>query len=304
MIKSVTVTNHVGDSIKMELTRPDLSGFAIKSIEGLGPVKADINLTDISTYDGSLYNSSRLGTRNIVFDLVFVNNYGESIEDIRHRAYRFFQTKTYVKLLFETSNHTLETEGYVESNDPSIFSKQEGCKISIICPFPYLFAVDEDKKIVFSGVDPLLEFPFSNESLTEPLIEMGSIKTVYEQLIVYSGDAETGIRITMHADGEVNNITIYNTITRGTMKIDTSIIETLTGSGIVARDEIIINTIKGNKFIWLLRDGVTYNILNSLDKSSDWFQLSNGDNIFAYTAESGAENLKFTIEHRVIYKGV
>ena len=82
MIKSITVTNHTGDSIKVELTRPEFSGFAITNIEGLGPVKADINMTDISTYDGGLYNSSRLGIRNIVFNIIFINYYGESIEDI------------------------------------------------------------------------------------------------------------------------------------------------------------------------------------------------------------------------------
>lgn len=304
MINSVTVTNHTGDSIKLELTRPELSGFAIVNIDGLGPVKANVSITDISTYDGGLYNSSRLGTRNIVFNIIFVNYYGESIEDIRHRAYTFFQTKTNVKLLFETSNRNLEINGYVESNEPTIFSKQEGCTISIICPFPYMYSVNEDNIVTFSNVEPLFEFPFSNESLTESLIEMGSIKIVSEKVLNYKGDAETGIKITIHAYGEVGSITIYNTGTRESMKINASLIEQLTGSGIISNDEIIINTTKGNKYIRLLREGTYYNILNCLDKNADWFQLQNGDNIFAYTAESGRDNLKFTIENRVIYKGV
>lgn len=304
MIKSITVTNHTGDSIKVELTRPEFSGFAITNIEGLGPVKADINMTDISTYDGGLYNSSRLGIRNIVFNIIFINYYGESIEDIRHRAYTFFQTKTKVKLLFETSNHNLETEGYIESNEPTIFSKQEGCTISVLCPFPYMYSAKEDNRVTFSNIEPLFEFPFSNESLTESLLEMGSIKIVSEKVITYKGDAETGIKITIHAYGEVDNITIYNTETRESMKINTNLLQELTGSGIIANDEIIINTEKGNKYIRLLREGRYYNILNCLDKNASWFQLQNGDNIFAYTAETGVENLRFTIENRVIYKGV
>lgn len=304
MIKSVTVTNHTGDSIKLELTRPEFSGFAIVNIEGLGPVKADISISDISTYDGGLYNSSRLGTRNIVFSIIFMNYYGESIEDIRHRAYTFFQTKTKVKLLFETSTRNLEIDGYVESNEPTIFSKQEGCTISILCPFPYMYSLEEDSSVTFSNVDPMFEFPFSNESLTESLIEMGSIKIVSEKVLNYKGDAETGIKITIHAYGEVGSITIYNIGTRESMKINASLIEQLTGSGISSNDEIIINTAKGNKYIRLLREGAYYNILNCLDKNADWFQLQNGDNIFAYTAESGSDNLKFTIENRVIYKGV
>lgn len=304
MIKSVTVTNHVGDRIKMELLRPESSGFAIKKISGIGSVKADINMTDISTYDGALFNSSRLGTRNIVFDIVFINNRGESIEDIRHRAYTLFQTKTMVNIRFETSNRTLEVDGYVETNEPEIFSEQEGCQVSIICPFPYFYGVGEDNLAVFSSVEPMFEFPFSNESLTEPLLETGSIKIISGKVITYKGDADTGLKITFHAYGEVSNITIYNTGTRESMRIDTDKIGRLTGSGIVANDEIIINTIKGNKYIWLLREGSYYNILNSLDKNADWFQLRNGDNIFAYTAESGSSNLKCEIQNRVIYKGV
>lgn len=304
MINVVTVTNHIGDRIKMELARPENSGFAIKKIDGLGSVKADINMTDVSTYDGSVYNSSRLGTRNIIFDIVFINNPGETIEDVRHRAYTFFQTKTLVNLRFETSNRTLETDGYVETNEPEIFSEREGCRVSIICPFPYFYGVGEDNKITFSSIEPMFEFPFSNESFTEPLLEMGSIKTIYGKNITYKGDADTGIKITLHAYGEIANITIYNTITRESMRIDTNKIAILTGKGIIANDEIIINTVKGDKYIWLLRDGSYVNILNCLDKNVDWFQLRNGPNIFAYTAEYGSGNLKCEIQNRVIYKGV
>ena len=66
MIRSVTVTNYLGDSIQLELMRPEKSGLIIKSIEGLGPSDAAINMTELSTNDGALYNSARLNKRNIV----------------------------------------------------------------------------------------------------------------------------------------------------------------------------------------------------------------------------------------------
>ena len=68
MIRSVTVENYLGDSITLELMRPEKSGFIVKNIEGLGPAKANINTTDISTNDGSIFNSSRLTQRNITMD--------------------------------------------------------------------------------------------------------------------------------------------------------------------------------------------------------------------------------------------
>lgn len=86
-------------------------------------------------------------------------------------------------------------------------------------------------------------------------------------MVVYNGDAEIGVTITIHAIGEASNITIYNTGTREVMRIDTDKLEKFTGSGIIAGDEIIICTVKGNKSITLLRNGKTTNILNCLDKT-------------------------------------
>jgi len=78
----------------------------------------------------------------------------------------------------------------------------------------------------------------------------------------------------------------------------------MTGSGIIYGDDIIISTIKGKKSVTLLRGGMPFNILNCLDKNADWFQLSKGTNIFAYTALEGSENLQFTVENRIAYEGV
>ena len=70
MIRSVTVINHLGEPLKMELGRPELSGFLIKEITGLGPPKANINSTENSTDDGSVFNSARLDARNIVLTMI------------------------------------------------------------------------------------------------------------------------------------------------------------------------------------------------------------------------------------------
>ena len=60
MIRAVTFTNYLGDSIRLDLARPEESGFIIKSVTGLGPGKANINTTEIATNDGSLFNCSSM----------------------------------------------------------------------------------------------------------------------------------------------------------------------------------------------------------------------------------------------------
>lgn len=307
MIYSIVVTNYLGDRIKLELGKPDVSGFLIKSITGLGPAKANVNTTEVSTNDGSLFNSARLSQRNIVLDMVFINTvYGESIEDLRQKSYKYFPLKKSVELTIETDNRYVKTTGYVESNEPNIFSSQEGTQISIICPDPYFYSAGEDGNNVtnFYTIDPMFEFPFSNESLDEPLLVFGEIQIKTEGVITYYGDSEIGVMIYIHAIGPATNINIYNTETREVMRINTDKISSLTGKGIVASDDIVINTAKGEKSITLIREGVSYNILNCLDKNTDWFTLVKGDNIFAFTADSGVTNLQFRVENKVIYEGV
>jgi len=304
MIKSITVTNYLGDSIKLELGRPEKSGFLIVSVSGLGPSKANINTTEVSTIDGSLFNSARLNQRNFVFEFIFVETInGESIEDVRQKSYKYFPLKKKLDLLIETDNRIAKTTGYVESNEPNIFSSREGTQISIICPDPNFYSADNNTT-VFYGIEPVFEFPFSNESLTDPLITFGNIQLKTENVITYKGDTEIGVTIHIHAIGEVENITIYNTGTRENMRIDTVKLEALTGSGIVAGDDIIIKTQKGDKSVTLIREGQYINILNCLGRETDWFTLAKGDNIFAFTAESGTTNLRFWIENKVIYEGV
>ena len=271
MIKSVTITNHLDESIKLDLFNPEESGFIIKSIEGLGPVKANINFKELATNDGSIHNSARLSSRNIVMSLQFMES--PTIEETRLKSYKYFPIKRNIKFLIETDNRICETIGRVETNVPTIFSNAEGCQISILCPNPYFYSAGENgtNQTIFYGTEPLFEFPFSNESLTEDLIEFGSIENRTEGTIYYDGDAEIGITIQIHAVGEAEGLVIYNTKTREIMRINDDKLKSLIGSGIQAGDEITITTSRGEKGIYMLRSGVITNILNALEKPIKWF---------------------------------
>lgn len=302
MIKSVTVTNYIGESLKLELGSPEKSGLSIRQITGLGPCQANINSSEIATMDGAVFNSARVTSRNIVLTLGMM--FKPTIEAARLKTYRYFPVKKKISLLIETDERLVETTGYVESNEPNIFTSDETTQISIICPDPYFYTAGNGTSVIFSGIEPLFEFPFSNESLTENLLEFGGKKESYSEVINYDGDGDIGLKITIHALGTAKNLTIYNTELRKTMVIDTDKIETITGSPFQAYDDIIITTVPGSRSIFLLRGGEYINILNCVTKESDWFRLQKGTNIFAYVAEEGQENLEFKIEYRTAYEGV
>ena len=88
------------------------------------------------------------------------------------------------------------------------------------------------------------------------------------------------------------------------MFIDSAKMQSLTGYGIINGDVITISTFRGDKKISLLRNGVTINILNCLDKNSTWLQIRKGDNVFAFSAVSGAIDLQVEIKTRTIFEGL
>lgn len=301
MIKSVKVINHLGEEKTFILSDPYQSGFIVTNIEGIGPPKANIGITDVATTDGGKYNSARTDTRNIVLYLQLLEH--PTVESVRHEAYKFFPVKKKITLVFETDTRTCEAYGYVETNEPDIFSDKEAIQVSVVCPDPYFYS-QVTNLTVFFGVEAAFEFIFSNESLDESLLIMGEIRQRTEEYVIYEGDEETGIIIHLHASGPANNIHIYNMKTREHMFIDTTKLQSLTGSGVKESDEIIISTVKGDKYARLLRDGHYQNILNCLDKNTAWFQLSKGENIFAIVADTGVYNLQFEIENRTLFEGV
>lgn len=301
MIRSVTATNFLGESIKMELEKPWDVGFYVREITGLGPTNASINISDISGADGGEYNSARAENKSITVSLGFLEPF--DIETLRQETYKYFPLKKKVQLTIETDNRTASIDGYVESNEPDIFSEDEGCSISIICPFPFFYS--DDNITVFRGIDQRFEFPYSNEG-HDPVTVIGEYQNHRYRAINYTGDVDTGVTILLHCLGIVENITIVNTTVREVMTIDTSKIAAMFGTehGLYTGDDVMISTVRGNRYITLFRGGVYYNILNTLPRGTDWVQVYKGENVFGYACETGLDNLEFRILNKVIYEGM
>ena len=302
MIKSIKVTNPKGESLVLDLFHPEKSGLIVRSISGLGPPKANINSTDLATADGALYSSARASTRNIVFNLQFM--FAPTIEDSRQLTYKYFPLKKLVKIEVETDNRSLETSGYVESNSPDIFSREETTQISIICLDPFFY--DPNPSVTqFATVTPTFEFPFSNESTSESPIEFGTINLDTRSTIDYVGDVDTGVLITIHALGSVSgSLTIYNVETQEKMVVDLAKIKTLIGKDYGSGDDIIISTVSGDKYVQVLHDGKYTNAIAAIEKLADWFQVSVGRNIFNFTVTKGIENLVMSFSYRNAYGGI
>lgn len=292
MIKKVIITNHLDESLELELTRPEKTGLVITGIDGLGASDATINVDNLSMLDGGIFNSARVNARNINFNFKFL--FTPTIEDVRLKTYKYFPIKKKIKMRFITDNHDAEIAGYVESNDPTVFSKAEGTSINVVCPDPYFYSVKDDITL-FSGIEAEFEFPMENDSLDEALMCLGDYVRDPMKTIYYFGAGDVGVIINIHAVGPVKNITVNNVDTRESIKVDLEL---------KAGDQVIISTVKGDKYARLIREGEETNILNRLGRNIGWFTLKSGENTFHYTAEDGVDNVVFQMENKVAYEGI
>lgn len=303
MIQSIRVINNVGDEITMELRSPEKSGFFINNITGLGPVKTNVNLSKSLWQGGATFNSSRSEPRYITFDIGFMNNHEKTVEELRLLSYRYFKNNSPTTIDIVTDTRRATAVGYVETNEPNIFSKDERSQISMVCPDPYFYGT-ELIQTIFSGVIGGFEFPFENRSLTEPLIEFATILRNTEANVYYSGDISNGVYILIEFLGAVTDPTINNTRNGQSMAFSSSKLITLTGANFQTGDLLFISTVKGNKTITLIRNGQTYNVLNIMTIVSDWITIQSGDNILKYTASAGLNNMLFSVNHQVVYEGL
>lgn len=333
MIKGVSVINYLQDRLDIILTDPELTrinnadapGLYIKSITGIGPSKANVNVTSLASYDGGIFNSARNEVRNITLNIGFYERQSEGyhniIEDSRQLTYRMFPNKRPLTIIFETDNRYLYANGYVESNEPDIFNKEEACTISIICPDPNLYNADNMKFIEFGAIDNEFEFPGSNEfpsgadpsfppstgycndSLVEDLTIFGTINHAAFRTIVYKGEEDTGLFISINVEDTVSDIIITDVSTDEHIRIDDTKIAQIVGSGISSGDKIEINTTKGNKSAILTRSGIKYNIINALGRDPGWFQLHNGENVFTFTATNDLA-VRIFMYYYIAYSGV
>lgn len=310
MIKSVTAVNFKGESIKMDLFHPESSGFIIIKIDGIGPGKATVTKNDSKVYDGGTITSARLPSRNIKMEIQFL--WVNSIEDVRHKSYKYFPLKKPITLIFETDTRTVEIEGVVESNEPDIFSSEESTNISIICPDPYFYASGENarSKTEFSGINAMFEIPsdtgYSNESLTEALTEISTLYVQSERGIMNHGEVDIGVVISIKPLAIVKGILTISNVTLGqNMSFDLNKIKTITENDFHLGDELVINTLRGKKSVTLVREGKNYNALSCIDTRTDWIYLTSGENTFTYYLDGeGIEDLQFSVTNSILYEGV
>lgn len=306
MIESITVTNYLGESIELSMRSPADVGLFIRKVEGLGPPRAMVNMSEVLTTDKAFYNSARARNRNIVLYLGFWLEPSTRIEDTRHDTYQYFPVKYPVTVEVKTDVRTLTTTGYVESNEPNIFSKASDTIISILCEDAY-FEAKATSVGVFGGTQDGFEFPFSNESLVDPLLEFSVFYSSPLNDIWYGGEVSTGIIIWIDFKDAVTDLEVHNLTTEQNMTFDDTLLGDILTDGWKAGDQLRIDTRVGSKSITAFRSGVAYNVLNAYDSSVDgagWIYFQRGYNRMFLDSATGLSEVDANVLFKEKYQGV
>lgn len=314
MLLSVNVLNPSNDKLEIELTNPEKTGFTIRKIDGIGPTKSNVSIYDVPSMDGGLFVNARTQARNIVIKLGFEwialgDHTTPLIEDARHLSYKYFPLKRKVRLEFITDYRTLYIDGYIESNEPDIFSKDETATISIMCPDPNFYSRDEQYGYINYANQNKFHFPFSNESLTQDLIEFSTTDGSNGCAIDYEGDNTTGVKMELFFDfdfpkEQTITMSFINKIQSTVIYLNPAKVVKTSGYEILKGDRIIINGIPGRKSVIFQRRQQEYNVFNAITLEDLWPHLQPGINNVLLNAGESSNGIKGRVIYNTLYDGV
>jgi len=227
------------------------NGITVRDIEGLDPVAATLSTSSIAQRDGAEPQNAHRDPRNILMKLGLEPDWAsQSVSSLRNQLYDYLMTKANVNLGFYMDSNLFATStGQVESFDAPLFTQDPEADISILCYDPdfYGFPVEIDGATRTDQVPTVIDYP---------------------------GTSDAGVIFSILLSGMyMNEVSIYNTTPSNAVQQ-----MTLEGT-FVPGDNIVINTIPGQRGVTLVRAGFPVSMLTGLT-SAQWLTLQRGTNFF------------------------
>lgn len=273
MLTKVDGLNAQGTVLSFPFFDPS-SGFLIKGVDGLDPVKATIVSSKFANMDGGRFHSSSRETRNLIVSIDLKPDLvSATVEDLRNQLYSVFMPKTEVTLKFYRSDGlVVHILGYVESLDAPLFVQNPKATISILCFNPDFY---DPIPVVFSG---------------------STTSTLTSSTLDYEGTTESGAIITLSANRSLSAFTLYH------QPAGNSLVTMDFSMALVSGDVLQISTVPGDKGALLTRASVVSSVLYGVSPFSNWLKLAPGPNEIRFYAEGAA--VPFTIEYTNKYGGL
>lgn len=272
LTKVRAVSEHPGlPELVMNITNnPDSDLIQIRNIDGLGPAKANISTSPIGNKTGANFLGTSSDPRNIVLTLAMNPDWVDwTYEKLREKADLYFMDQAKVTLYFETEEKPpVGIVGYVESNEPTLFSKDPETQISIICPDPDFVAETET---VLTGLttDSAIDIQYNGKIATPVYLKVDeNVAGVVSQIDTFIRDTFFKVHAAVGAPGLVSGDDFYEMFSMPGSKY-----ARLTGTNILG--------ISGLTQLSLLQ----YRVANS-----EWPVLKPGVNSFSVDTDAGVQD--------------
>ena len=261
--------------------------FNLTGIDGFTTVQSNLASVTVPFVDGDTLTNIQAQPRSVVLYLRLRE--AAKIETAKRYIFQYIKPKLQGILQLEQDGRSIELVGTVEAIELPRF--EQGCTMAVTlhCSQPYW----QDINYVVAEISQIIDlhyFPIPEGGLAFPPdgVPFGAYDDDLTRQLENEGDVQTGMTITIIALGSVTNPKIYNTQTGEFIGIT----DTLQGN-----DAVTISTIKGQKTI--TKNGV--NIIDKIAAGSTFLQLDTGINEFTIQAESGIENVYFTLTFKQLY---
>lgn len=278
--------------------------FGITKIIGLEASEYSISTSENALVDGSTVDGKRILKRPITINATARDTKNNMLT--REQLIAFFNPKYTGKMTVDRNgkqrNIEFELEGFVISDEKTV-DQEVSFVADLICPDPYFKNVDNFGQNM-AGKTRLFAFPWriakkKYADVPAPYKYFGrpwmgmSYRTLKQEVSLSNdGDVETSVIIQFIASrGSVSNPKITNVKTGEYMRVVCEMEE---------GDVLEIDTDDRNQTIEL--NGV--NVYQKIDKRSQPFKLSKGDNYLEYDADRDYTNLDVKLFYTPLYLGV
>lgn len=266
----------------------DGKNYVVLSVSGLNPPPASIYTAKSPNRKGVKYNGSTLNERTIIIAVKLLGD----IEANRNALYEWTDTEQYAKVHYRNGQKAVYCEGHVQDCEVDIFTDNEVVNVAILCENPYWKALQEISTDISTTLKQFT-FPFAIDAAGIPFSTLRDDNTTN----VFNTGAETGVRIIIDCRAELKNLRIYDA--RDTAR------QFMLNYTFPAGWVVEINTEASPKYVRAIKpDGSTVNLLRYIANNPTWFTLRKGNNLFGYTADSGAAEAEISVGFTEKWLGV
>lgn len=293
MIERLYYTNAQGQTIELSV-QSDFHVNVSRDVDGMNDVNCKVTTATTMGQDGERFLSSTMEARDIeITGHLRATTLARQME-LRRQLGHALSPKGRGTLTYVCGELKRQIDCYAEKCPSYTPGRWPKFIIQLRCPSPLWRETNEREVPVVTWTGSMVFDEEGGLELGETW-EIGARSAERIVTVENTGDVPGGMAVVFIAQGAVVNPYLTNAQTQETIRLNTTM---------QAGDQIVVTTGYGQKEAVLERAGERTSIFRLLAAESVFLQLETGENLLAFGAQSGEDNLNVTVRHTNEYVGV